>query len=170
MSLAKLLRVYWDSCAWLGKLNGEADKKRELDIVYGNARRGTCELWTSTISIMEARRLKSENQDVKPLSTENLKHIRDMFRQVFVKMIPLSLDISEHARELVRATPGLSKWQDAVHLASALRWDAAVFHTYDKEDLLHLSEQFACRNGILLPITYPNETADGPLFAKAKQG
>lgn len=82
----------------------------------------------------------------------------------------MALDVSEHARELVRTTSGLTKWQDAVHLASALRWDAEIFHTYDKEDLLHLSERFSCKNGCLLRICYPNETADGPLFAKINQG
>lgn len=170
MILAKLSRVYWDSCAWLGLLNGEADKKRDLGVIYSNASRGLCEIWTSTLSILEARRLDSENQDAKPLSAANLKIIRDVFRQPYVKMIPMSLDISEHARELVRTTPNLAKWQDAVHLASALRWDSAIFHTYDKKDLLHLSNCFACRNGVLLPITYPGETAYGPLFTQAKQG
>ena len=167
--LPKPIRLYWDSCAWLGLLNGEADKKRELGIIYANAQRGSFELWTSTLSILEARRLESEKEAKKPLSAENLRTIAAVFRQPFVKLIPMALDVSEHARELVRATPGLTKWQDAVHLASALRWDAVMFHTYDKEDLLHLSERFSCRNGRPLPICYPSETADGPLFAKISQ-
>lgn len=75
--------------------------------------------------------------------------------QPFLKAIPVALDIAEHARELARTTPGLSKRQDAVHLASALRRDAAVFHTYDKADLLHLSEQFPSRNGRPLQSVIP---------------
>ena len=164
--MAKVVKLYWDSCAWLGLLNGEPDKKRELEIVYGHAKKGHYELWTSTIAITEVRRLKSEEQDTKPLSDENLKTIRNIFKQPFVKPIPLGVDISEHARELWRTILGLGKWQDAIHLASAIRWDISTFHTYDKDDLIHLSLQHRCRNGTPLLITYPDETTEGPLFAK----
>jgi predicted nucleic acid-binding protein len=164
--VAKVVRIYWDSCAWIGFLNGEPDKKRELVIVYGNARQKLYEIWTSTIAMVEVRRLADEKQNPKPLGDGNHKKIEDLFRQPFVKPIPLAVDIADHARTLFRATRGLGKWQDAVHLASALRWNADVLHTYDNDDLLHLTEQFTCRNGTRLRICYPNETTDGPLFSK----
>jgi hypothetical protein len=148
-------------------LNGEADKKRELEIVYGHARNGHYELWTSTLSFMEVRRLDSEKADTKPLSAESAKKIADIFKQPFVKPIPLSVDIAERSREIWRETAGLKKWQDAAHLASALRWNVAVMHTYDSADLLHLTMKFTCKNGAKLPIVYPDETTDGPLFKKA---
>ena len=84
--MAKPIKLYWDSCAWLGFLNGEDDKKRELEIVYGNARNGKYELWTSTFSMVEARRLKVEEQEAKPLSDANLKKIKDIFGQPFVNI------------------------------------------------------------------------------------
>jgi predicted nucleic acid-binding protein len=164
--VAKLVKLYWDSCAWLGLLNGEADKKRELEIVYSHAKKGHYEIWTSTISMTEVRHLKDEKSDPKPLSQENLRIISNIFRQPFVKPIPVAVDIAEHARELIRTTPGLGKWQDAIHLASALRWNIPMLHTYDSEDLIHLSARFQCRNGERLLISYPDETTDGPLFAK----
>ncbi len=167
--MVKPVRLYWDSCAWLGFLNGEGDKKRELEIVYGNARNNKYELWTSTLSMVETRRLKSEEHAPKPLSDDNLKVISDLFGQPFVKPIPLAQDIAEHARKLVRTTNGLKKFQDAIHLASALRWNVEVMHTYDNQDLIHLSRRFTCRNGRDLLICYPDETTDGPLFAKAKE-
>lgn len=167
--MAKPVRIYWDSCAWLGLINGEADKKRELEIVYGSARQGKYELWTSTLSIVEVRRLKSERYDTKPLSEDHRNTLRDLFRQPFVKPIPLAQDIAEDARDLFRRTEGLGKFPDAVHLASALRWNASVLHTYDNQDLLHLSMRFDCRNGEKLPISFPDETTDGPLFARYGQ-
>lgn len=167
--MAKAVRIYWDSCAWLGLINGEEDKRRELEIVYGNAKQGRYELWTSTLSIVEVRRLKLEQYDPKPLSEGHRAVLRDLFRQPFVKPVPLALDIAENARDLFRRTEGLGKYQDAVHLASALRWDASVLHTYDNKDLTHLSIKFHCRNGEQLPISYPDETTDGPLFARAAQ-
>ena len=166
--MAKPIKLYWDSCAWLGLLNGEPDKKRELDIVYGHAKTGKYEIWTSTLSMVEVRRLESEKGDSKPLSQANLKLIGDIFAQVFVKPTPLDTEIAMRARELFRVTPKLGKFQDAVHLASALKWNVPVLHTYDNDndDLLHLSDQFQCKNGDRLRICYPDETTDGPLFAK----
>jgi hypothetical protein len=83
-----------------------------------------------------------------------------------VKPVPLSVDIAEEARELIRVTVGLSKWQDAAHIVSALKWNISIFHTYDKDDLLHLTGKLRCRDGAHLSISYPDETTDGPLFAK----
>lgn len=167
--MAKATKIYWDTCAWIGLLNGEADKKRELEIVYGNARNGRAELWTSTLSMVECRRVSSEQHSQKPLEYESNEKISSIFRQPFVKPIPMAVDIAENARALWRSTPGLNKWQDAVHLASAIRWSVPVLHTYDRDDLLHLSEKLSCRNGEPLVIDYPDSTTDGPLFGSAKQ-
>lgn len=164
--MAKPLKLYWDSCAWLGLFNGEVDKRRELEIVYGHAKQGKYELWTSTLSMVECRWLGGEKGTPKPMSEENEKTISDFFLQQFVKPIPLSLDIAESARKIWRSTAKLSKYQDAVHIASALRWNTPVLHTYDFADLLHLDGAFTCANGTPLKICYPDETTDGPLFAK----
>jgi hypothetical protein len=83
--LAKPVKLYWDSCAWLGLLNGEADKKRELEIIYGHAKAGRFEIWTSTLSMIEVRRLDSEKAAPKPLSAANLQTIEDLFGQPFVR-------------------------------------------------------------------------------------
>ena len=90
--------------------------------------------------------------------------------QPFIKPVALAADIAEEARTLWRGTVGLKKWQDAVHLASALRWNIETMHTYDHQDLIHLSGKLSCRNGKPLHICYPDETTDGPLFAKSQAG
>ena len=167
--MAKPVKIYWDTCAFIGLLNGEPDKKRELEIVYGMAKSGKVELWTLTLSMIECRRLKSEEHHEKPLNDENDEKISDIFKQPFIKPIPLASDIAENARTLWRRTVGLGKYQDAVHLASAIRWDVELMHTYDRDDLLHLSEKLNCRNGNLLKVTYPDNTTDGALFEHAKQ-
>ncbi|WP_181184087.1 type II toxin-antitoxin system VapC family toxin [Prosthecodimorpha hirschii] len=164
--MARPSKIYWDSCAWLGFLNGEPDKKRELEIVYDQARKGYYELWTSTLSMVEVRRLDSEKYAPKPLNDENAMTIQRLFRQPFVKAIPLGVEIADSARDLFRLTPGLRKFQDAIHLASALRWESQIMHTYDNDDLLHLNLKFRCKNGEKLNICYPDETTDGPLFSQ----
>lgn len=167
--MPKPLRIYWDTCAFIGLLNAEPDKKRELEIVYAMARSGKAELWTSTLSMIECRRLKSEEHSQKPLDEENEKKIGDIFNQPFIKPIPLASDIAEMGRSVWRKTVGLKKYQDAVHLASAMRWNIEMMHTYDRDDLLHLSEKITCRNGNMLKICYPDNTTDGALFEHAKQ-
>lgn len=161
-------RYYWDTCAFIGLINGEHDKVRELSIIYERARKGQVQICTSALSSVECRRLAREQQASKPLCNENEKIISDLFRQPFVIVMPLSLEVSEKARALWRTTQGLEKWQDAVHLASALRHNVETMHTYDRADLLHLDEQFECRNGNRLRIIFPDETTDGSLFARTK--
>lgn len=119
--------------------------------------------------MVEVRRLANEEKPARPWSEDNQKKIEDLFRQPFVKPVPLAVDIADHARTLYRMTLGLGKWQDAIHLASALRWNADVMHTYDNDDLLHLTEKFTCRDGTRLRISYPDETTDGPLFSKIRR-
>lgn len=166
--MAKPQKIYWDTCAFIGLLNGEPDKKRELEIVYGAARQGDFEIWTSTLSMVECRRLGTEEHVQKPLNKDNDKKISDLFMQSFIKPIPMAVDIAENARTLWRDTVGLGKYQDAVHLASALRWNIQTMHTYDNDDLLHLSEKLRCQNDALLVICYPDHTTDGPLFANSR--
>jgi predicted nucleic acid-binding protein len=163
---SKPVKIYWDSCAWIGLINGEADKRRELEIVYSNARKGHYELWTSALAIGESHRFEGEVRANRPWSDENHETIKNLFRQPCVKVIPLAVDIAENAREIYRNTLGLGKWQDAIHVASAIRWNLPVMHTYDRADLLHLSMRFKCKGGENLAITYPDETTEGPLFAR----
>lgn len=167
--MAKPEKFYWDTCAFIGLLNGEPDKKRELEIVYAWAREGKAELWTSTLSMIECRRVGGESSKQKPMSEENGKKISDLFKQQFIKPIPMAVDIAEDARKIWRETTGLSKFQDAVHLASALRWNIETMHTYDRDDLLHLSGKLRCRNENPLKICYTDSTTDGELFGHAKQ-
>lgn len=167
--MAKLKRFYWDSCAWLGLLNGEDDKKRELEIIYKGAQNGHYELWTSTFSLVEANRYDTEKNRAKPLEPDNLRMIEEFFEQAFIKLIPLDMEIAKSARRLYRETPGLGKKADAVHLASALRWPVNAMHTYDGCDLLHLSGKLVGRSGEALLICTPDEEASGSLFAHAKK-
>lgn len=157
--------LYWDACAWLGLINGEEGKRHELEIIYNFAKKGNTDIWTSTYTLMEVRRLKDDS-DRKPWPAENLAKIQAFFDQPFVKLIPVDTRIAYDAQRLFRETQGLSKAPDAVHLASALWWSITTMHTYDYDDLIHLSGKFTCRNGKPPNICEPMETTHGPLFAK----
>lgn len=166
-NLADPDRVYWDSCAWLGLVNGEQDKKAALGNTYNQARKGLIQIWTSTLSIVEANRLTSESGAPKPLPPDSIRQFDDVFFQHFVYLVPLDTPIARTARNMVRETPNLRKKADAIHLATALFWSIPVLHTYDENDLLHLDRQMNCRDGTVLRICRPGEETDGGLFDKS---
>lgn len=168
-TLANSERVYWDACAWLGLVNGEAERKTDLKSIYQQARDGQVEIWTSVISVVQANRLKAELGSPKPISPDSISALDDVFFQPFVKLVALDVPISRDARKLVRETPNLSKKPDAIHLATALFWSVPVMHTYDGNDLLHLDGKMACRDGSRLRIIEPSDIGDGGLFDKSRQ-
>jgi hypothetical protein len=164
--LASPKNVYWDACAWLGLVNGEPGRQQQLEVVYGQARQGLVVIWTSTLSIVEANRLDTEVGKPKPIPPDSIKVLDDLLFQPFVNLIPVDTDVARRARKLIRETPGLSKKPDAIHLASALKWNVPVLHSYDGNDLLHLNGQFQCDDGTALAICEPQDPSDGGLFAK----
>lgn len=165
--LASPLKIYWDSCAWLALINEEPGRKDDVSAVYTQARQGSVELWASTISIVEANRLSSEVNVARPLPLDSLAALDELFFQRFIKLVPIDIDIAMRARKLVRETPGLKKKADAIHLASAMRWNIPLFHTYDESDLLHLNGQIECDDGTMMEINVPLDPFAGGLFAKA---
>lgn len=167
--MANSERVYWDACALLGLVNDEAGRKTELKNVYQQARNVQLEVWTSTISIVEANRLKPEPGNPKPISPDNLSTLDDVFFQPFVKLVALDILISRMVRKLIRETPGLGKKLDAIHLATALFWSLPIMHTYDGSDLLHLDREMKCRDGSYLRILEPSDIGDGGLFDRSRQ-
>ena len=167
--MAKLIRIYWDSCAWLGLINGEESKKKPLEAVYNSARSGRAELWTSTLSFVEVFRLKEEEHAPKPYGEGNLDIIEEAFRQEFVKLVPVDMEIGVLARCLRREHKGLSKLGDAIHLASALRWSVDCLMTFDSDDLLHLDKKIRDKSGKFLQICPPADFLSGPLFASPER-
>jgi len=163
--MASPKKIYWDSCAWLGLVNAEPNRKHELEVVYDQARNGLVEIWSSTLSIVEANRLSTEVRQRKPIPPDSLKAIDDLLFQPFVKLVPVDVDIAKRARKLVRETPGLGKKADAIHLASAIRWNIPTLHTYDRDDLLHLDGKINCDDEAPLRICEPEDPTGG-LFAK----
>lgn len=163
--MAELRRVYWDSCVWLGLINGESKKKRAVDHIYNSARAGSHEIWTSTISYVEVFRIKGEEQSSKPYAKAALDKIEEMFEQDFIKLVPLDVEVAKIARRLLREQDGLSKRPDAIHLASAIKWSIETLHTYDGNDLLHLDGKLTTKGGSVLRIMPPSDPEDGPLFS-----
>lgn len=163
--MASPYKIYWDSCAWLGLANGEAGRKFQLKAVYGRARQGEIEIWTSAIAIVEANRLADEMGKPKPIPPGSLAVLDDLLFQPFVKLAAVDVEISRRARALLRETTRLSKKPDAIHLATAIFWNIPILHTYDGSDLLHLNGKIKCRDGTDLTICEPTDPDEGGLFS-----
>lgn len=168
ISVARIKRYYWDSCAWLGRINNESAKYHELLLVWRAAEMRQCEIITSTVSQVEVFKKKCEGLDSKPLSDEADREIANLFDQPHVITAHLDWFIAEQARALLRAYPELKKAPDAIHLATALFWNCDAMHTYDSENLIKLTGRIAKRNGEPLEICIPDMTTYGPLFGGKK--
>ena len=165
--MAKVRRVYWDACAWLGLINAELKKHRELRLVWDAAVRGDYEIWTSAFCYAEVFKAKCEDGDTK-LKEESDALIDSMFEQPHVKRVQVDVVIGRSARKLLREFPGLKKPQDAIHLATALYYNLDSLHTYDGSNLLGLNGKVRRRDGELLQICIPDAETNGPLFAGKK--
>lgn len=167
--MADPTKIYWDSCAWIGLVNGEPDKLPALHAVYGHARRGRVEIWTSTMAVVEANRLATEMQMAKPIPPASIAKLDGLLFQPFVKLINLDQVVAKRARKVLRETVGLGKKPDAVHLASAIIWSIPVFHTYDRDDLLHLNGTIVCADGSPMEIIEALDPFAGGLFDDRQQ-
>ena len=116
------------------------------------------------MAVVEANRLASEMQMAKPIPPESLAKIDGLLFQPFVKLINLDQMVAKRARKIIRETPKLSKKPDAVHLASAVIWNIPLFHTYDRDDLLHLNGSISCIDGTAMEITEAYDPFDGGMF------
>ncbi len=139
---------YWDSAAFLGWLNNEAEKVPHCRPVLEAARAGTIVLITSALTIAEVLWLKNQPKLPAARATE----IEAFFQHRWIVIREVDRFIAEDARRL--------DWdknvhpKDAIHLATALRQDVAIdqFDTFDG-DLIKLSGKIGDPP---LTIGYPN--------------
>jgi predicted nucleic acid-binding protein len=144
-------RVYWDSCDFLGLINPEEAKHADCRSVWEEAERRDTILLTSFFSFAEVFKAKCEGL-AKPLAEAQDKQIEAMLRQPWVQAVVVDERIGTLARRLMRQHPECKKPSDAIHLATALVLNVDEMHTYDKSDLLRLSEQVMRADGVPLKI------------------
>ena len=88
----------------------------------------------------------------------------DYILQEFVERVQVDYDVGVLARRLLRKYPEISKPQDGIHLATALLNNVDELHTYDRENLIGLSDKIDRRDGKKLKIGPPPEPpAPAPL-------
>lgn len=147
--------VYWDSCAWIGLINEEPDKRDACRAVWTEIVDGKTELHTSVAAITEVYRVACEKGRAKPLETAEDAKINTFMRQSFVNYSLLDEHTALLAKKLLREHHEISKPMDGVHLATAILRNVDELHTYDGADLTGLSGKVKRIDGNALIIRAP---------------
>lgn len=133
---AALPRRYWDSCVFLAALKREPSRIAECDSIIQAARSRELIIVTSSLTLVEV--IKLDRAWAIPAS--DAKKIKEFFEVSWLSVRELDRWIAEIARNLLWKHQGL-KYKDAVHVATAIRYNVPLLETYDNEDLLQLDAQ-----------------------------
>jgi predicted nucleic acid-binding protein len=125
-------RRYWDSCAFLGFLNNEADKADKCEAVLNAAGEGQIDIVTSALTLTEVIKTKGGP----PIPRDQEQKIRDFFEHPWIIVREVDRFVAEQARDLIWAHS--LKPYDAIHLATALNLKLSVMDTFD-DDLIKLT-------------------------------
>lgn len=124
---------YWDSDCFLGWLKGEPDKIEACKGVVAAAEKGEVLIVTSALTVAEVVKLKHKP----PIPIEHSEKVRNFFaRHDLIEVRDVNRYLAEDARELVWENQGV-KPKDAIHLATAMKFDITIFDTFDV-DLIKL--------------------------------
>jgi len=103
--LADPIRIYWDSCAWIGLVNAEPSKIFLLRSVWEDAQRGKYEIWTSTYAYVELYFGLTSYGHAYPPEESDVK-FEELLDQPYVKRFQLSVPVGKRARKLKRDLHG----------------------------------------------------------------
>lgn len=150
------LRIYWDSCTWLGLINEEEHKWPGCEHIISEAFKGNVEILVSTITLAEVYKTRCEDP-YKMIAEENDIAIEDFFNQPFIVIASVDEEVAVRARGLLRyySDKGMKKPTDAIHLATAIMYGAEEMHTFDGSDLLCLNGLIKNDGGQVLVIRKP---------------
>lgn len=156
------LRIYWDSCTWLGLINEEEHKWPGCEHIISEAFKGNVEILVSTITLAEVYKTKCD-APYKMIAEENDMAIEDFFNQPFIVIASVDEEVAVRARGLLRyySDKGMKKPTDAIHLATAIMYGAEEMHTFDGSDLLCLNGHIKNDEGKVLVIRKPPEPPTG---------
>lgn len=127
---------YWDANIFLSYINGMPDRVPIIDDYFARARRGDCQIFTSTWSITEVA-FETNEKGTRVLSPDIEKKVDSFWAdRSVIKLVEVFPYLQREARRLMR--DGIPKgWSlkpvDALHLATAISdvVKASEFHTYD---------------------------------------
>lgn len=126
-------QYYWDSNAFSGHLNDEADKVAECEPVLKEGEKGHILLVTSALTIAEVLFIRPGGPKLPP---EKREAVERFFKADYITVRNVTRATAELARD-VFWDHGI-KPKDAIHVATACLFNIPVLHTFDG-DLLSKS-------------------------------
>jgi predicted nucleic acid-binding protein len=163
--LAKVKKVYWDSCVWLRLINQEQDHEL-CQSVLNAAMRGEVVIWTSSLTLAEVYKFKCDGP--KSLAIEHDQLFEDYIASDFVIEVQVDHEIAVMSRRLCRSHAPLKKPNDGIHLASAVVNNIDEFHSFDQDDLLVLAGNVNRADGSILKMCKPYLMPETPLEPAAQ--
>ena len=138
--------VYWDTCVFLAWIKGESreDPQDEAGILQcvDEAKTGGVLILTSDITRIEALDCCFESEEQRQTFADFLKRPEVECRPVDNRVAALAHDIRDYYQMRVAENGGRRlRTPDAIHLATAIHYDASEMHTFDdgKSDRKSLS-------------------------------
>jgi predicted nucleic acid-binding protein len=147
-------QYYWDACAWIALIQQEPDRLDSLTYVFDEAKNRRVQIWTSMFTLAEVYKRPCDGEQKSLLPPQD-QVFEDLILQAFVERVQVDYDVGVLARRLLRTYPTIQKPQDAIHVATALLNDLDELHTFDRQNLLDLSDKIDCKNGKKLRICNP---------------
>lgn len=137
----KLENLYLDASVFLAHIKEEKNEcaggKTRFEIttnIFEDAQKKKFQLFTSTVTLAEVRRLKGSGKTLTGDELEKINsHFTEFLEHEWLYLIEVDRAIGEKAQQL-GAQYGIFP-MDAIHVASALSWDCGVFMVWDKESL-----------------------------------
>lgn len=171
--MPKLIRVYWDACAWIsyinqeksiGTANGTPENRFAMcSEVLRLAKEGKLEIATSAFTLAEV----CKNPEVKDSPLDNLP---SFFEKSYILIVPVDMAIGRRAQAMQASGLVNLKPPDAIHLASAQRAAVSELHTFDGK-ILALDSKITGADGQPMKICKPTEGKPlGPLFQEYDDG
>jgi len=132
-----MIKLYWDSCAFISRLQGDPDRIEVLEYWTDEAANGRAQIVTSTMAIAEVAYLNRDCTEEQMAS--DVKDILDYFRNDYITVINVTTRIAEDAAAIGRIYG--AKPPDAIHIATALFAECPILHTYDHKRMLSLADK-----------------------------
>jgi len=125
---------YWDASAFIAHLNKEEERVDTCEAILELARRGEVLIATSAVTLTEVVKLEGK----RPIGRDRASKIREFFKHEWISVRDADRKVAEMAQDLLWDYPALD-YKDAIHVATAIRWQIGCLETYDEDHLLPLN-------------------------------
>lgn len=141
---SKVPRIYWDACSFISCIEQTPGRGSLLAEIAAAAESGRLIFVASTILLAEVVKLN----DASASGENQADRIRDFFDNDYIVMKDVTREIALAAADVQRKYP--LKPNDAIHVATALRWECECLQTYDGENRNKIKKLISCDGKISL--------------------